>query len=543
MRSFFLLSILLATFALLYSFHTGHNTTPANPSPSARPDIVLIMADDMGFSDIGCYGGEISTPHIDQLAREGLRFTRMYNNAFCSPTRASLLTGLFPHQAGMGILAGPHPGPEGPYEGYLNDHCVTLAETLKDAGYYTAMSGKWHLGEYLPHWPVNRGFDNYFGLISGSSNYFDITKTKGGSVVTHMALDGQPYMPPKEGFYMTDAITKYAVDILAARKEKQQPCFLYVAYNAPHWPLHALPEDIAKYKGKYMLGWDSLRSQRYRRQLRTGLFGPETKLSPRDSAVDSWDALSAEQKEQMASKMAVYAAQVDRMDQGIGRILDQIKASGREKNTIVIFLSDNGACAEGGPQGFDKKNNGLPPGGVDSYMSYGQSWANASNTPFRYFKKWLHEGGISTPLIIRWPAGISTARQGSIVRQVAHAIDIMPTVCDVTGAAYPKQVKGKDILPAEGQSLLPAIEQGQTKPHKPLYWALLGHKAILMDNYKLEATGKDAPWELYNVASDRTELHDLAATYPDRVKGMAAMWERWAKNAGVFQGQPAHQNE
>ncbi|HWB93424.1 MAG TPA: arylsulfatase [Puia sp.] len=532
-----------------------------------RPDIVLIMADDMGFSDIGCYGGEIKTPNIDALAREGIRFTRMYNNAFCSPTRASLLTGLYPHQVGLAVLADPVTGPPGPYQRYLSDRCVTIAEVLKQAGYRTEMSGKWHLGESRPYWPVDRGFDHYFGLISGAANYFDITKDKSPKVVRHMALDGEPYTPPvgggastagtpategrggaggttaNSGFYMTDAITSHAVAMLRDRGAGDAPLFLYVAYTAPHFPLQARPEDIARYAGAYDGGWDSLRCLRYDRQLKMGLWGAETKCSPRDAEVSAWDSLSTDKKKEMAAKMAVYAAQVDRMDQGIGWILKQIKTSGREKNTIVIFLSDNGGCAEGGVWGFNKRKNGLPPGGVDSYMSYGQSWANASNTPFRYFKKWLHEGGISTPLIVRWPARIAAGRRGGMVRQVGHVVDLLPTLCAVTGARYPAKFKGRDIPAPEGQSLLAAITEGKVSPHRPIYWALNGHKAVLAGDYKLEAVGEDAPWELYDLSKDRAELDDLAAKYPGRVKEMADMWQRWADKVGVMKNPPKAKDE
>ncbi len=533
--AFLLLALLLAG--------TGYKDIPANKNAMERPNIVLIMADDMGFSDIGCYGSEIHTPNIDRLAQEGIRFTRMYNNAWCSPSRASLLTGLYPQQAGMGVLAGPKPGPEGPYQGYLNRNCVTLAEVLRQAGYHTALSGKWHLGEYKPHWPTDRGFDHYFGLISGAANYFDINKTKGGSVIRHMALDDQPYNPPKEGFYMTDAITNYAVKTLNDQKDEKQPFFLYVAYTAPHWPLHALPEDIAKYKDHYNMGWDSLRIKRFNKQIQTGILDKNSKLSPRDPEVEAWDTLPDTRKKEMAEKMAVYAAQIDRMDQGIGQILDKINSTGKKENTIVIFLSDNGGCAETGIWGFDRRNNALPPGGVDSYMSYGQSWANASNTPFRYFKKWLHEGGIATPLIIRWPASIAKEREGKIVKQVGHLVDIMPTICELTGANYPKQFNGKTILPLEGQSLVPQIKKGQTVPHKPLYWSLNGHKAILLGDYKLEATSDESPWELYDIKNDRSELNDLAGNNAGKVKLMSDMWKKWADKVGVFKNPPKKQNE
>jgi arylsulfatase A-like enzyme len=501
------------------------------------------MADDMGYSDIGCYGGEIETPNIDQLAKEGIRFTRMYNNAWCSPSRASLLTGLYPQQAGMGVLAEPKTRPAGPYQGYLNENCVTIAEVLKSAGYTTALSGKWHLGDSLPFWPTKRGFDHYFGLISGASNYFDITKTKAPNITRKMALNDQPYVPPKQGFYMTDAITEDALKNLDAQKDQQNPLFLYVAYTAPHWPLQALPEDIAKYKDKYNRGWDSLRVQRFRRQGDMKLFEDDLQLSPRDEEVEAWDKLPDTTKNAMAEKMAVYAAQIDRMDKGIGQILDKIRSTGKEDNTIIIFLSDNGGCAEGSVWGFDRRNNGLPPGGVDSYMSYGQSWANASNTPFRYYKKSLLEGGISTPLIIKWPAAIGKERHGQITRQVAHLVDLMPTLCELAGATYPKKFKDHDIHPMEGQSLAPQILHGGTTSHRPIYWSLQERKVVLQGKYKLHAASNTESWELYDLDDDRIERNNVAASHPDKVAEMAALWKAWAEKVGVFKGQPKNSIE
>ncbi|MBO9153472.1 arylsulfatase [Chitinophaga sp. GCM10012297] len=510
-----------------------YGDAPAKSKPQTRPNILLIMADDMGFSDIGCFGGEIHTPNLDKLSREGIRFTRFYNNAWCSPTRASLLTGLYPQQAGMAGLAWPKTGPPGPDQGYLNDRCVTLAEVLKEAGYYTAMAGKWHLGEHRPNWPTDRGFDNYFGLISGAVNYFDITQDKTPSTVRTMALDSQRYYPPKKGFYMTDAITGYADKILERQKTTVAPFFLYVAYTAPHWPLHALPEDIARYAGRYESGWDSLRLQRYRRLQQLGIISPATTLSPRDSGVTAWAQLPAKTRKEMAHKMAVYAAQVDRMDQGIGRMLDQLERSGKAGNTIVIFLSDNGGCAEGGPQGLDNRKNGITPGSVDSYMSYGQSWANASNTPFRHFKKNLLEGGISTPLIVRWPAGIQPQRYGQIIEQAGHVTDMMPTLCAAAGARYPTRYKGHSVLPMEGRNLLPVIETGKVQSHPPVFWSLNDEKAIITGKYKLTAAGKNAPWELYNLEKDRMENDNCAATFPLQVKDMQQQWETWAKRVGI----------
>lgn len=516
---------------------------------SDQPNIVLILADDLGYSDIQCYGAvKIETPNIDKLASEGIRLTRFYNNAKCSPSRASLLTGLYPQEVGMGALAGPKIGSQGPYQGYLNDQCVTIAEVLKHAGYITLMSGKWHLGEHSQYWPMHRGFDHYFGLISGAANYFDLTKTKVNrtksdrKIVRHMALEGQPYIPPKNGFYMTRAITNHALDMLSAYSNKNTPFFLYLSYTAPHWPLQALPEDIAKFKGVFMEGWDSLRSQRFRHQQALGIIGNKVELSPRNGKVPAWSSLTVKQQREMADKMAVYAAQIYRMDQGIGRVLKKIEMLGKEENTIVIFLSDNGACAEGGIRGFNRRHNGLPPGGENSYMSYGSAWANASNTPFRYFKNWLHEGGTSTPFIMKWPTKIGKNRQGDIITQAAtqsaHVIDVLPTICDITGIPYPEKFKENNILPLEGSSILPLLEGNKDwKRVNPLYWAYKGHKAMLMGNWKLDAVSMDAPWELYNMQNDRSELNNVAGKYPNKVQKMGKMWLKWANRVGVFQGQ------
>ncbi|MFQ6035811.1 MAG: arylsulfatase [Sedimentisphaerales bacterium] len=493
----------------------------------SKPNIVLIMADDMGFSDIGCYGGEIHTPNLDRLAAGGLRFTQFYNAARCCPTRASLLTGLYPHQTGVGHMVGNKGHPS--YQGYLNNRCVTIAEALKMAGYKTLMSGKWHVGENRPHWPVDRGFDKYYGLISGGANYFDISKTKAPGVKRTMAIDDKPYKPPKENFYITDAFTKNAVKLIDKYGRGNEPFFLYLAYTAPHWPLHAWPKDIARYKGKYLKGWDHLRRQRYERMIKRGLISKKWKMSPRDTATWPWD--DEKNKKLLDLKMAVYAAQIDRMDYGIGKVLDKIKEIGAEENTLIMFLSDNGGCAEGGPIGFDNRKNGLPPGGVDSYMSYGLSWANASNTPFRRYKHWVHEGGIATPLIVYWPAVIKNS--GSITHQVGHIIDIMATCLEVAGARYPKTYKGRELITLEGKSLLPIFQGKKRQGHEAIYWEHEGNRAIRQGKWKLVAAHK-GPWELYDLQADRTELNNLANQYPKKVEQLRAMYQSWADRCGVL---------
>ncbi len=479
-----------------------------------RPNIVVIMADDLGISDIGCYGSEIATPNLDGLAGRGIRFTQFYNTARCCPTRAALLTGLYQHQAGIGLMVQDQGVPS--YQGYLNDRCVTIAEALKQAGYTTLMSGKWHVGENRPHWPTDRGFDKYFGLISGASNYFRLDPGR------KMAMDDEPYTPGKN-FYMTDAITEHAVGFL--RENARAPFFLYVAYTSPHWPLHALPEDIEKYRGRYMKGWDVLRRERHARMIELGIVERRWRLSPRHAEAPAWDDIK--DKEAMDLRMAVYAAQIDRMDQGIGRILRQLRDMGAERDTLVMFLADNGGCAER----VDRGTPGVPPGGADSFLSYGLPWANASNTPFRWFKQWVHEGGIASPLIAYWPG--RTRNGGAITHEPGHVIDMMATCLDAAGAEYPRTHRGREITPLEGRSLVPAIYSGSRRGHDALYWEHVGHRAVRKGNMKLVSRYR-SPWELYDLEADRTELNDLAASQPDRVRELAGMWDAWARKAGAM---------
>jgi arylsulfatase len=484
--------------------------------PPPRPNIVVILADDMGFSDVGCYGGEISTPNLDRLAAEGLRFTQFYNAARCCPTRAALLTGLYPHQAGVGAMIRNLGTPA--YQGFLNDAGVTIAEVLREQGYRTFMSGKWHVGEERPHWPTDRGFDRYFGLISGASSYFKLDKGR------KMALDDQPFTPPAEGFYLTDAITTHALQFLDEAKGK--PFFLYLAYTAPHWPLHALPDDIAKYRGRYRLGWDELRRQRHTRQLKLGLVNKQWPLSPRDPAAPAWDSLRDAAKDAWDLRMAVYAAQIDRMDQGIGRVRAKLRQLGVEKNTLILFLSDNGGCHER----VGATNPAAPPGGPDSFMAYGLPWANASNTPFRQFKSRVHEGGIATPLIAWWPALIK--KGGRLTPQVGHVIDLMPTVLEAAGAEHPEKFHGRELTPLAGRSLLPVL-RGQTRPvHDALFWEHFGNRAVRQGRWKLVALAQ-RDWELYDLEADRTELNNLAAIQPEKVTELAALYRQWAERCGV----------
>ncbi|HEX73039.1 MAG TPA: arylsulfatase [Candidatus Hydrogenedentes bacterium] len=502
----------------------GH---PAPHSTGKAPNIVVILADDMGFSDIGCYGAEINTPHLDRLAANGLRFTQAYSAARCCPTRAALLTGLNPHQTGVGGMVSriqDPPPPEGPYQGYLNDQCVTIAEALRPAGYSTYMSGKWHVGERPEHWPRRRGFDRYYGLVSGASSYFEILPEERKTRV--MARDDERIFPEGDDFYMTDAFSDFAVECIGEHNT-ERPFFLYLAYTAPHWPLHALPEDIAKYRGKYRIGWDRLREERYARLVEMGIIDPRWRLAPRDPDCPPWD--DCDDKDEMDLRMAVYAAMIDRMDQGIGRVMDALRRRGMEENTLVLFMSDNGGCHEN-IDGRRLHKPGTRAGERGSFVAYERPWANASNTPFRLFKHWVHEGGIASPLVAHWPAGIQ--QRGELTHQVMHVTDIMATCLDLAGAQYPETFGGKPITPLVGRSLAPIFRGEAREPHERLYWEHLGNKALREGNWKLVAS-KTGDWELYDLEADRTELRDLSEKEPDRAAAMLRAWKAWADATGV----------
>ena len=489
-------------------------------SPTAqgadRPDIIVIMADDLGFSDLGCFGSEIATPNLDRLAAGGMRLTQFYNTARCCPTRAALLTGLYSHQAGIGHMVNPRPLPG--YQGYLNDRCVTIAEAMREGGYRTGMTGKWHVGEERPHWPTDRGFERYWGLISGASSYFAIDKGRGA------ALQDQPWSPPETGFYITDEIADRAAGHMDAFRRGTDPYFLYVAFTAPHWPLHALEEDVQRYEGKYMKGWDELRRERHRRMIDMGIVDRRWPLTPRDDDAPAWESVA--DKKDRDRRMAVYAAQIDRLDRGVGRILDQVKRSGREDNTLIMFLADNGGCAEE----IDRGTKGARAGTPESYLSYGLPWANASNTPFRRYKHWVHEGGIASPFIARWPSVIK--KTNTLTPQPGHLIDIMATCLDTGGVRYPETYKGKKITPLEGKSLRPIFEGKQRRGHDGIYWEHEGNRAVREGKWKL-VSRFPGQWELYDLEADRTELKDLAAAEPQRVERMSAMYQKWADRAGV----------
>ncbi len=515
-----------------------------------RPNIVVILADDLGFSDLGCYGSEIATPAIDALGYGGLRFTQMYNSARCCPSRAALLTGLHPHQAGIGHMTYTMSDTNPAYQGFLNDSCVTIAEVLRAAGYRTLMSGKWHVARQRPmaeraSWPddrpgyplpTERGFDEFFGTIGGAGSYYKPTyMMRNDDLLEQNELD----------WYYTDVITDHALDMVAEATGDGVPFFLYLAYTAPHWPLHALEEDIARYESRYRQGWDALRTARHEELKAGGLVDPRWPISPRDPTSFQWEESTYPDWE--AHRMAVYAAQIDRMDQGVARLVAELRRSGQLDNTIILVLSDNGGAAEflaedgpmrpgwlahdtpdGRPIHYGNTPD-LSPGGPETFQSYDICWANASNTPFRRFKGWVHEGGISTPLIVHWPGGIPSP---GIVRTPAHIIDIMPTCLKVAGADYPTHFGPNDITPCEGRSLVPTFTRHDWQRPGSLFFEHEGYRAIRRKSWKLVSADLRS-WELYRIENDRTESTDLSGRERPRVIRMAREWNEWASRVGV----------
>jgi arylsulfatase A-like enzyme len=534
----------------------------ATAKEAPRPNIVVILADDVGFSDIGCYGGEINTPNLDKLAAGGLRYTQFYNNARCCPSRASLMTGLYPHQAGVGWMMTDN-GVDG-YRGNLNRHCVTLAEVLRTAGYATYMVGKWHLtpapspeqiesGKFsTDNWPLQRGFDRFYGTIHGAGSFYD----------PNTLVRDNELIPPDdpENFYYTDALSKNATQYIREHSG-DGPFFLYVSYTAAHWPLHAKPEDIAKYKGRYDEGWGKIREARLKRLHDEGIVGLNVALSPQ---AREWD--KEERREWQIARMEVYAAMLDSMDQGIGQIVETLREQGQLENTLVLYMQDNGACAEEmkssessatreglepaepmSPDALQTRmvpehtrdgrpvrwGRGVMPGPADTYIEVGREWANASNTPFRLFKHFVHEGGIATPLIAHWPQGI--ARKGELERKPGHLIDIMPTLVELAGATYPETFHdNQQVYAMEGVSLVPTFRGESFERPNPLFWEHEGNRAVRDGNWKLVARGANGKWQLYNMGNDRSELHDVASLEPAKVAALASAWQAWAERAHVL---------
>lgn len=528
----------------------------------AQPNILIIMSDDMGYSDAGAYGGEIRTPAIDRLAARGKKFTQFYNTARCCPSRASLLTGLYPHQAGIGhlIFKTPHSG----YSDFLAPESITIAEVLRDAGYSTYMSGKWHLAprSYNPetdveHWPTRRGFDKFYGTIAGSGSFWDPSTLCRGE--TFITPDNDPEYQP-ETFYYTDAITDNALAFLEQHDQPQgkEPFFLYIAYTAPHWPLHAPEESIREYDGIYDEGYEAIHRQRLTRLKELGLV-PE--VGDVADPVGDWDAVSDKPME--AALMENYAAMITRMDEGIGKVIDFLRATGQLDNTLIFYLQDNGACAEDWfgmetvhtreyqPMGRDERQrryrplqtrDGRPvrtghdvkPGPADTFTAYKENWANVSNAPFRKYKHYVHEGGISTPLIVHWPNRIASAPSTRVVREPSHLIDIMATCLDAARVQPPATRNDVRLRPLEGISLMPVLTgAGDLERSQPLFWEHESNRAVRDGKWKLVSLEAE-PWELYDMNRDRGEMNDLAAVYPRVVARLAAEWYAWAERAQVL---------
>ncbi|MDN5288765.1 MAG: arylsulfatase [Mucilaginibacter sp.] len=493
-----------------------------------KPNIVIVLADDMGFADLGCFGSEIHTPNIDRFAREGLKMTQFYNAGRCCPSRTSLLTGLYPHQAGVGDMVKYKGSPA--YQGYLNDHCATIAELLKaEAGYNTIVSGKWHVGLQPSALAFNRGFDQSFTMLNNGSSYFNSKPLyNDGSKITFM-LNDQEIVRNDTSKYLTQAITDFAIGSLEKIKDQQNPFLLYVAYNAPHWPIQALSGDIARYKGKYLKGWDKLRQQRYEKLITSGIIKKEWRLSARDSRVPDWDSLSPEEKDRWDTRMAIYAAMIDRMDAGVGEIMNKLKQLGKDKNTIVLFISDNGGSADEVKSLSTVIQKSGTPGSVESIDSYEIPWANVSNTPFKLFKRNTHEGGIATPFIAWFPGVI---KAGGTNTQPAHFIDIMPTCLSLAGINYPQEFKNRKLTPLEGVSLTNIFNNKSGKGHDAIFWEHEGSRAVRKGKWKLVAEIGDA-WELYDLEADRSETNNLAAKYPEKVKELEKEYQQWVVKVGV----------
>lgn len=493
-----------------------------------RPNILYIVADDLGYSDLGCFGGEIHTPVIDSLAAGGVRLTQFYNMGRCCPSRAAILTGQYPHRVGLGHMTTNDLGQPG-YRGVISSEARTIAQLLGPAGYRCFMSGKWHLGTDDP---TAHGFEEFYGTLVSAKRFFDpdhlIRKPEG--------REARRYRPGE--FYATDAVTDHAIDFLQlARQTPEQPWFLYLAYNAPHFPLQAPREEIAKYADRYHEGWDKLREERLRRMKQIGIVPEQTRLSPRShwqnygetktGVNPAWDSLPHDRRLDLARRMAIYAAMIDRLDQQIGRVIDDLRAADELENTLIVFTSDNGACFEWDPFGFDIKSSNQnilhrgemldEMGGPGTFHSVGSGWANASNTPWRLYKHFNHEGGIASPGIVHWPAGLQV-EAGSIDHQPAHVIDLLPTAVAAAGA------NDKGPLPPAGIDLIDQINHGGEE--RTLFFEHQGNRAVRRGKWKLVALD-DQPWELYDFTTDRTETNDLADLYPDRVKEMSNAWDQW----------------
>jgi arylsulfatase A-like enzyme len=521
---------LAAALAILFARSPLAAETAARPSDT-RPNLVIIFADDLGYSDLGCYGSEIKTPHIDRLAAQGVRFRQFYNNGRCCPSRASILTGKYPGQVGVASMidgyakwirdAANRPS----YDDHLRRETPTIAERLRSAGYRTMMSGKWHLGERPNEWPVARGFDRSFALIPGAMNYFGGEST---GPRAPLVLDDERFVPPVNGFFSTDAFTDRAIEFMSEAESREQPFFLYLAYNAPHWPLQAPPEDIEKYDGVYDKGWQRTRRSRRRKMDRLGVVERRMLMADMDRGeVRPWEQLSPEKRDEWARRMEIYSAQVTRMDENIGRVLDQLETSGAAENTIVLFLSDNGGAAEDPHRG----RVDAVLGSRDSFWGYSRPWASVSNTPWRNHKVTMYEGGISTPAVVRWPAGQPKEARGQFVDGPAHLIDVTPTFLKLAGA----KLDSGESTQLEGRNIETMLRGSSMPADRTLCWEHEGNRAILQGTWKLvELAGSPNGWELYDLAADRAEQHNLALEHPEVVETLTSAYNQWAERCGVL---------
>ncbi|MDA8909184.1 arylsulfatase [bacterium] len=503
--------------------------TGLSASAAGKPNILYILADDLGFSDLGCFGGEIKTPVLDSLAAGGVRLTQFYNTGRCCPSRAALLTGQYPHRVGLGHMTTNDLGRPG-YRGIISDDAQTIAGTLAPAGYRSFIAGKWHLGTDDP---TKHGFEEFYGTLVSAKRFFDPDH------LIRLPEGREARQYPEGEFYATDAVTDHALDFIhLARETPEQPWFLYLAYHAPHFPLHAPKEEIAKYADRYLGGWDKLREERLVTMKKLKIVPEETKLSPRSTWQNygetetgtnpAWDSLPEDRRLDLARRMAIYAAMVDRMDQQLGRVIDDLRRAGELDNTLIVFTSDNGACFEWDPMGFDivSSNQNIlhtadqldEMGAPGTFHSVGSGWANAGNTPWRMYKHFNHEGGIASPGIVHWPAGLNV-EPGSINHHPAHLIDLMPTAIAAAGGTY----TGK--LPLPGVDLIAQLEN-EGGDERTLFFEHQGNRAVRSGKWKLVAFD-DQAWELYNFSNDRTELNNLAAQYPEKVEAMNAAWEKW----------------
>jgi arylsulfatase len=524
----------------------------AAAAAAERPNIVVVLVDDVGWSDLGCYGGEIPTPNLDALAAGGVRFTQFYNCARCSPTRASLITGLYPHQAGMGWLDNKVEPKSRGFHGKLLPRCVTIAEVLQEAGYFTAMTGKWHMGQQNGTPPWERGFMRSLNSRYGEV-YFPVEADRPGTAMLYLNGKEHPKNDPMFGkdWYSTDLFVDWGLKFADEAKAEKKPFFLYIAQGAAHFPLRAPAATIEKYKERYKAGWDKLRQGRYERQIAMGLVKAEWPLAPRPMESPAWDTREPDRQDRFVQMMAAYAAMIDHIDQSMGRLVAGLKERGMYENTLILFLHDNGGNAEGGPVGVTDGEG--PIGGPKSRVLLGMNWATLNNTPFARYKHFTHEGGIATPLIAHWPAGIAPSPPaplprgergeergasaaaksgGRLYHEPGHLIDIMATAVDLAGATYPAKYKGNDILPMEGVSLRPAFAGEVLSRKNPIFWEHEGNKAVRDGKWKLVQRHKQ-PWQLFDMDADRTEQRDQKQAHPDIAASLEAAWLAWARRSFV----------